>query len=108
MTNESEHGTGSAGTDRTEESLDKIRTVLEEILQQVKQQNRIVYHRDFSYARLIGSVAQLLVVGLLFWAIVGLVDLGEIKGPDATMLKFLGAVLLQLLALTFFFLDKQE
>jgi hypothetical protein len=90
------------------DQLGKIQGTLEEILQQLKQQNRAGYQHDFSYTKLMGAVTQLLVIGLLFWTIVGLVDIGEISGSAGTMLKILGAVLLQLMALTFFFLEHQN
>jgi len=94
--------------DLTNEQLGKIQLTLDEILQQLRQQNRLRVHRDFSYTKLIGAISQLLVVGLLFWIIVGAADIGEISGSAGTMLKLLGAVLLQLVALTFFFLDHQD
>ncbi len=108
MADEQVQNTGSDTEPSTGEQLGRIHTTLEEILQQLKQQNRLRYHRDFSYSKLIGAISQLLVIGLLFWIIVGLVDIGEISGSAGTMLKILGAVLLQLVALTFFFLDHQD
>jgi hypothetical protein len=92
----------------SDEQLEKIRVTLEEILQQTRQQNRLRYHRDFSYPKLIGAVAQLLVLGMTFWAVVGLAEIKDLTMTDGTLLKLLGGVLLQLLALTFFFLDQQE
>jgi hypothetical protein len=91
-----------------EDRLAKIQTMLSEILLELRQQNRMKIHSDFSYSKLIGAVCQLLVVGLLFWIIIGLADLGEISGPAGTMIKILAAILLQVLALTFFILDRQE
>jgi len=92
----------------SDEQLEKIRATLEEILQQTKQRNRLNYHRDFSYPKLIGAVCQLLVMAMMFWAIVGLAEIKELSIADGTLLKILGGVLLQLVALTFFFLDQQE
>jgi hypothetical protein len=99
---------GSADSEVREERLAGIQATLSEILREMKQQHRLSVHRDFSYSRLIGAVSQLLVIGLLFWTMTGLVDLGEISGPGGTTIKILGAILLQLLALTFFVLDRQE
>jgi len=90
-----------------EDRLAKIQTTLNEILLELKQQNRINVHSDFSYCKLIGSVCQLLVAGLLFWIVIGLVNLGDISGPAGTMIKVLVAILLQVFALTFFILDRQ-
>ncbi len=81
---------------------------LDEILTQLKQLNKVNMHRDFSFARLIGAISQILVIGMLFWTIVGLIDLGEISLPTATTFKILGATLLQMIALTFFVLDQQD
>jgi len=92
----------------SDEQLEKIRVTLEEILQQTKQQNRLSYHRDFSYSKLIGSVAQLLVLAMIFWTVVGLADIKDLSMTDSTMLKILGGILLQMVALTFFFLEHQE
>ncbi len=92
----------------SDERLGKIQITLEEILQQLKQQQRMALHQDFSYTKLIGAIAQLLVVGVLFWVVVGLADIGDISGPSATMLKLLGATLLQMVALTFFILSHHE
>ncbi len=81
---------------------------LDEILHQLKQINRVNIQRDFSFARLIGAIAQILVIGMLFWIIVGIIDLGEISIQAATTFKILGATLLQMIALTFFILDQQD
>jgi hypothetical protein len=97
--------TSSPAPDTRDRDLAAIHTTLEEILQQLKHRNRLGAQSDFSYTRLIASVAQLIVIALLFWTIVGLADLGNLAAPVGTMLKIFAAVLLQLLALTFFFLD---
>lgn len=95
----------SSAPDTRDHELAAIRVTLEEILQQVKHRNRMNAQNDFSYTRLIASISQMVVVALLFWTVVGLADLGNIGAPAGTMLKIFAAVLLQLLALTFFILD---
>ncbi len=100
------------GNVRTNEANDsdnqQVIQKLDEILHQLKQLNKVNMHRDFSFARLIGAIAQILVIGMLFWTIVGLIDLGEISLQAATTFKILGATLLQMIALTFFILDQQD
>jgi len=86
----------------------RIEVKLDEILQQLKQLTRLQRHRDFSMVRLIGTVAQLIVVALIFWTIVGLTDLTDSPVATGTTFKLLGAILLQILALTFFILDRQD
>ncbi len=85
-----------------------MQVTLEEILQQLKQRNRLNYHHDFSYMKLIGAIAQLLVIAILFWTVVGLAGLEEISVASGTTLKLLAGAMLQMVALTFFFLDHQD
>ncbi len=86
----------------------EIQKTLDEILLQLKQLNRTQKQRDFSFTRLIGAVSQILVIGITFWILVGLADVGNIPAGYETTLKILGAMLLQLVALTFFILDHQD
>jgi hypothetical protein len=90
------------------DQFQKMQATLEEILHQLKQANRLTYHRDFSYNKLIGAVAQLLVAGLILWTMIGLVDMMEVGSATSTMLKILGATLLQIIAFTFFYLARYE
>ncbi len=98
----------SSTSENTNDQQARILHTLEEILQQLKQLNRINRQRDFSFARLIGAIAQILVIGMLFWTLVGVADLGEVSIQAATTFKILGATLLQMFALTFFILDQQD
>jgi len=95
-------------SENTNEPQEQILHTLEEILQQLQQLNRVNKHRDFSFTRLIGAIAQILVIGMLFWILVGIADMGEVSIQAATTFKILGATLLQMLALTFFILDQQD
>jgi hypothetical protein len=108
MVDEQTHEVEAQAADPSREQLAKIQMTLEEILQQLKQQARLSYHRDFSYSKLIGAIAQLLVIAVLFWTLVGLPSMEEISIYWGTLLKLMGGVLLQLVALTFFFLDHQN
>ncbi|NLX03933.1 MAG: hypothetical protein GXY33_02190 [Phycisphaerae bacterium] len=88
--------------------LKGVERKLDEILQQLRLIARVQQHRDFSLLRLIGIVAQLLVLVLLLWTAVGLLDLPELHPYSSVGLKLLGAIALQMLAMTFFVIDRQE
>jgi len=85
-----------------------IEVKLDRIIQQLQVLTRLREHREFSLPRLIAAIAQLLVIGLLIWTVVFLVDLTDINLQTSTLLKLFGAILLQLIALTFFILDHQD
>lgn len=108
MTNDDRHESDARTEQLSREQLAKIQVTLEEILQQLRQQNRLGIHHDFSYMKLIGAIAQLIVVAILFWTLVGLANLEELAPVASTTLKLLGGIVVQLVALTFFFLDRQD
>lgn len=85
-----------------------IEKKLDEILQQLRHLARLQQHRDFSISRLIASISQLLVMALLFWSVIGVLDLGNLTAGSAMQIKLIAAIVLQLLALTFFILDRQD
>lgn len=90
------------------EALAGIQRRLDDVAGQLRQQNRMRRHREFSVARLVATISQLLVVALIFWIVLGIMDLGNIPENSSLTLKFLGALILQMFALTFFVIDRQD
>ncbi len=108
MTDEARHEADAKTEHFSQDQLARIQVTLEEILQQLRQQGRLGIHHDFSYMRLIGAIAQLVVVAILFWTLVGLANLEELAPVASTTLKLLAGMVMQLVALTFFFLDHHD
>jgi D,D-heptose 1,7-bisphosphate phosphatase len=79
--------------------------LLEEIAEHLRTWQRLRSMEDFTLAKLAGAVAELLAVAAAFWALVAMVD----PRPDAFPAhRWLAAIFLQLLALTFFYLHRQR
>ena len=79
--------------------------LLEEIAEHLRTWQRQRSLEDFTLAKLAGAVAELLAVAAAFWALVAMVD----PRPDAFPAhRWLAAIFLQLLALTFFHLHRQR
>lgn len=90
------------------DEIKKLSTLTNEILQQVRQLNRLERHRDFSFIKLLATVIQIMVLGIIFWVAVGVLDLGnDIGSLYKENMKLLLAILLQLIALTLFIIDKK-
>ncbi len=90
------------------EEMKKLEQVTNEILQQVKQLSKLQRHKDFSFLKLLATVVQILVFGMIFWVIVGIDDIRENTFSAYTLgLKLMGAILLQLIALTFYTIDRR-
>ncbi len=85
-----------------------IERKLDEVVQQLRLMNHVRQHQDFSLAKLVAIVVQLMVVALLFWITVGALDLPELQPVTATTMKLFAAITLQLLALTCFILDRRH
>jgi hypothetical protein len=62
-------------------------------------------HREFSIARLLAAIAQGLAIGLLLWAALDWLMPGE-RGEGAPVVKLLFAIVLQLMALTAFYVSR--
>ena len=91
-----------------EDSMKNVEQKLDEVIHQLKQLNRLGHHREFSLSRLVASISQMMVVALLFWAVVGVLDVDGLTASGAVTLKLLGAIALQMFSLTFFILDRQD
>lgn len=91
-------------TDAHLHTLQSIERRLDEIRILLDQQQRTERYREFSPARLMGAIAQALVIGLLAWALVDWVF------QDATraFVKLGFATVLQLAALTAFTLVPRD
>jgi hypothetical protein len=98
----------AAGKGDLLDALAGIQHRLDDVAGQLRQLNRMRRHREFSIARLVATIAQLLVVAMMFWIVLGIMDLGNIAENSALTLKFLGALIMQMFALTFFVIDRQD
>jgi hypothetical protein len=87
-----------AALQRVEKDLGQIRGLLDASVREER-------HRDFSLARLLGSAAQALMVGLLLWIVSDWV-FGEPR--DVLTLKVAFAAVLQLVALTAFLVGREK
>jgi hypothetical protein len=72
--------------------------ILQDILTFLRTRERERYAEDFSLAMLAGALVQILAVGVLIWALIGVIQ-NELVGTE-----LLFGILLQLMALTFFLL----
>jgi len=86
-----------ASLERIEHALDEVRAAMDTTVREHR-------HREFSAVRLVGSITQALVVGLLLWA---LSDWVFEEPPGAVLTKLAFATVLQLAALTAFLLGRE-
>ncbi len=89
-------------------SLVNMEKLMREIRSQLRQSNRLTQQADFSVHKMVGALVQILVLAILFWTAIKSIDMGQVTAPTSVHLTLMVAIVLQLLALTFFFLDRQR
>ena len=89
-------------------SLGNMEKLMGDIRNQLRQSNRLAQQSDFSVHKMVGALVQILVLAILFWTAIKSIDMGQVTAPTSVHLGLMVAIVLQLLALTFFFLDRQR
>lgn len=99
--------TALASETPTDSVLNQMNTTLQEILGFHRMVDRRAQAEEFSFARLLGVIVQMLALGTLIWSV-----LGWIQAPDTLLgthlIRLLLCIVLQLLALTFFIVGQQK
>jgi len=94
--------------DPSADLLKRIERIMVEIRNELRQSNRMARHSDFSVLKMAGVLVEVFALAVLFWAAVGAVDIASLSSFGAIHLRLVTAVALQLLALTFFLLDRKR
>lgn len=90
-------------------AIGRLEGLLREIRGALDASAREQEHREFSIARLLAAIAQGLSIGLLLWAALDWLmpgEPGQGAGQGAAGLKLLFAIVLQLMALTAFYVSR--
>jgi len=83
---------------------DRLIYRLEELIELLHRQHRAAVRADFSLAKLAGAVVQMIALGITFWGFMAMID----EQLGRAMVRFLFAIVVQLLALTLFALHRQR
>jgi hypothetical protein len=107
----SQPGAVANGELRPEEAaaaIGRLEGLVREIRGALDASAREQEHREFSVARLLAAVAEALAIGFLLWAALNWLMATEPGEGGAIVIKLLFATVLQLMALTAFFLSRPQ
>jgi D,D-heptose 1,7-bisphosphate phosphatase len=93
-----------ADTTGDKEALASIASRLDALLDLQRQEQRVRLRRDFSTAKLLGAVCQMIALGLLLWSWIAMTE-GRI---DHAISRGLTTIAVQLIALTLFVLHQRD
>ncbi len=85
-------------------TMDQLTHRLDELINLLQRQQRSTIRGDFSFAKLAGAVVQMVALGVAFWGFMAMID----HQNSYAAVRFLLAIIVQLLALTLFVLHRQR